>query len=231
MQATEKKPTNQKQVFSPPPISINFYTERSEDRSKVEEFLRNGFKKSFNANTQSFMPLIMETKDNNNRTSACFGIRNIQDSPAFLEHYLEKPIEQCISEVAKQPISRENVVELGSIIGSGKGAGGWLIIAAAAWLQGAGYEWGALTATNDLKKAFSKQGVSLLELADANQTRLPVNEIANWGSYYENEPVVYAIHISTLYEQFSNHPLVMQSMGGLMAYCYNLGQQGIFNGK
>lgn len=210
------------------PANVTFYPLNSFGRDKIENFLREGFKKSFTAKTRSFMPLIMETSDNKNITTACFGIRRLEEENAFLECYLDRPVEQCINDKLCLNVDRKKIIELGSIVSSEPGAGGWLIIAATAWLKGAGYEWGVLTATNDLKKSVRKLGIELIDLAQARPDALTPEELKDWGTYYDFEPVVYATDINAAYAKVTDSPLIMKLMGGIVAYCYSLGQQRFF---
>ena len=213
------------------PVNVAFHRPSSEGRNRVETFLKQGFYDSFQVTPTSYMPLIMETTDLNSRTTACFGIRDISESTAFLEYYLSASVEQAIAEQIGAPVDRKSIIELGSIISRTKGAGGWLIIAATAWLRGARYQWGVLTATDDLKGALAKQGVELYKLADAKLEHLPEAERNNWGSYYDHDPVVYAAPVQHTYKQFVSNPMILKTMGGLMTYCHTLGQQGIFHGR
>ncbi len=213
------------------PVNVAFHRPSSEGRARVEAFLKQGFYDSFHVVPGSYMPLIMETTDLNSRTTACFGLRDISETPAFLEHYLTLPVERAIAEHVGAVIDRKSVIELGSIISRTKGAGGWLIIAATAWLRGAGYQWGVLTATDDLKGALAKQGVKLYKLADAKLEDLPEAEQRNWGTYYDHGPTVYAAPVQQTYKQFVSNPMILKTMGGLITYCHTLGQQGIFHGR
>jgi hypothetical protein len=211
-----------------PPANVTFYKSNAEGRGRVEAFLRDGFEKKFSAKTNSFMPLIMETSDNENNITACVGIRRLEDDLAFLECYLDTSIESFLEKKFGKSVERNKVIELGSIISNEPGAGGWLIIAMAAWLKGAGYEWAVLTATDDLKKAIGKLGIELIDLVPAKPTALSVEEQAMWGSYYDYDPVVYATNVNDGYQKVTSNPMIMKLMGGIISYCYSLGQQRFF---
>lgn len=214
--------------ISRPPANITFYKENAEGRSRAETFLRDGFKKSFSAETKSFMPLILEISDNNNKITACVGIRKIAKEAAFLETYLDEPVETYIKELAGKDVRRSKIIELGSIISAEPGSAGWLIIAGAAWLKGAGYEWATLTATDKLKRAMKKQGIDLIPMAPASAEALPLDEQGDWGTYYDHNPEVYAGNVNDAYETITKNPLIMHLMGGVISYCHSMGQQKFF---
>jgi len=211
-----------------PPANVTFYKSNAEGRKRVEEYLSAGFEKSFSAKTQSFMPLIFEASDNVNNITACVGIRRLEQEKAFLECYLDDSIENFLENKFKEKIERKKIIELGSIVSSEPGSGGWLIIAMSAWLKGAGYDWAVMTATDDLKKAIGKLGIELIDLVQANPNVLSVEEQQDWGSYYENDPVVYVADVNKAYARVTDSPDIMKLMGGIVSYCYSLGQQRFF---
>ncbi len=211
-----------------PPANVTFYKSNAEGRDRIERYLSTGFEKSFSAKISRFMPLILETSDNENSITSCVGIRRLENELAFLECYLDSSIEKCLENKFNEIIERNKIIELGSIISSEPGAGGWLIIAMAAWLKGAGYEWAVMTATDDLKKAIGKLGIELIDLAPAKLTALSVEEQDKWGSYYDYNPVVYATNVDDAYLKVTSNPVIMKLMGGIISYCYSLGQQRFF---
>lgn len=227
IEAVKDASFKRKQCLSPP-ANVTFYKPHAEGRNRVEEFLSSGFEKIFSAKTKSYMPLILETSDDVNNTTACVGIRRLEEESAFLECYLEGEIEDCLSNKLNKKIERNKVIEIGSIVSKEFGAGGWLIIAATAWLKGSGYDWAALTATDDLKKAIGKLGIELIDLVEAKPEALSVEERSNWGSYYEHNPVVYVADINEAYSQVTGDPKIMKLMGGIISYCFSLGQQRFF---
>lgn len=227
IEEVKEKTVGRREALSPPE-NVTFYKTNAKGRGRVEAFLSSGFKKAFSAKTSNFMPLILETSDNKNNITACVGIRRLEDELAFLECYLDTSIEIFLEHKFNEIIERNKIIELGSIVSSEPGAGGWLIIAMAAWLKGAGYEWAVLTATNDLKKAIGKLGIELIDLVPAKSTALSVEELAKWGSYYDHDPVVYATNVNEAYSKVSSNPVIMKLMGGIISYCYSLGQQRFF---
>ena len=58
--------------------------------------------------------------------------------------------------------------------------------------MGAGFTHVVFTSVPQLRNAFTRMGLPLTRLADAQHTCLPAEQQAEWGSYYDCKPAVYA---------------------------------------
>jgi hypothetical protein len=87
---------------------------------------------------------------------------------------------------------RSGIVEIGNLAPASAGQARWLICTLSAFLIGAGFTHVVFTSVPKLRNAFSRMGLPLAWIADADQQRLPLQERSEWGSYYDCRPAVYA---------------------------------------
>jgi hypothetical protein len=118
----------------------------------------------------------------------------------FLEHYLDHPIEVTLQNRLRQPVRREEVIEVGNLSALYPGAARWLIVALTVMLYDEGYRWVVFTGTKALHNGFHRLGLRPVELGAATLMHLPAEERADWGSYYDHSPKVLAGSIAYGYQ-------------------------------
>jgi hypothetical protein len=168
----------------------------AEYRQAAERFVSTCFKQHYGADIRHFMPLLMSLSDQHDEVKAVLGFRYADQDPLFLEHYLERPIEQLLAAKLKIPVDRSRLVEVGNLAVTTAGGGRWLITALTAYLSSTGSEWALFTIGPVLANAFCRMGLELIDIAEARQESLPVDEQPHWGSYYAQKPRVMAGNIA-----------------------------------
>ena len=159
-------------------------------RQEAEDFVRAIFARRYGAQVSAFAPnLTLFEQDA--RVIATTGWRPAGDSRLFLERYLDQPIEQAMAQLARLPVRRERIVEVGNLAAEKPGSSVHVILTLATHFDRLGYEWVVFTATRELISIFTRLGLPLLALAPADPARLG-DEAAAWGSYYDTQPVVVA---------------------------------------
>lgn len=164
-------------------------------RQEAETFIKCIFADRYNAQITSFTPNLVVLEQRGCIVAAA-GWRSAQETPLFLEHYLDRPIEQAMAHLAPTPIGRQHIVEVGHLAAQRPGSSIYLFRALASYLHAEGFEWVASTATQELLGLFSKMGFPPLALAAANPERLN-GQAHNWGSYYDTQPIVAVGKIKT----------------------------------
>jgi len=89
-------------------------------------------------------------------------------------------------------VDRRAIVEVGHFSGAFPGAVRVMIGLLTERLHREGFEWVVFTGTTALRNAFSRMGLSPIDVQAASIDRLPLDERAAWGSYYEHAPRVLA---------------------------------------
>jgi hypothetical protein len=140
-----------------------------------------------------------------------------------LEQYLDRPVEQLLAAKICSPVVRDGIVEVGNLAVSGAGGGRWLITALTAYLYASHEKWVVFTAGPVLCNAFSRLGLELVELGDASPSQLKSEELAAWGSYYDQMPKVMAGLVEPGYQILQNR---LQGQSALGQLWFHAGQVG-----
>lgn len=178
-------------------------------RAGVESFIHDCFADIHGAHVSHFMPRLLSLHASRGEIVAAFGLREARSSRLFLETYLNRPIEAVLQARLGQPVQRDEIMEVGNLSARYPGAARWLSVAVTAMLHESGYRWVVFTGTTALRNGFQRLGLRPIELAAASVERLPPNERADWGRYYESNPVVMAGDVANGYHALlSQHELL-----------------------
>lgn len=163
------------------------------DRAEVESFIADIFYHAYQAKIKYFMPKLIALRDEHHHLMAAFGMREAKHSSLFLEQYLDEPIEKVISNHLDQTIYRHDITEIGNLAVINPRNAGILIAHVIKHSIDAGVQWCVATAHHTLQNGLIKGGVDVFPLQTVDQIRLPAEELANWGSYYEHRPQIVAV--------------------------------------
>ncbi len=160
------------------------------EREEAIRFVSETFKNAYDADIQIFMPNMMRVRNKQLQYKSVMGYRDASKECLYLEHYLDDPIEQSISRYLGYSVKRSEIVEVGNLADASPGDARMAIIGATSYFYNAGYRWVVFTGVRRLRNAFFRLGLSPKELMEADQRRLPENDIKQWGNYYSGDPVV-----------------------------------------
>jgi len=190
------------------PTLVHIEGPHAVERAEAETFVRKAFDVAYGARIGHFLPNLMALRNDSGRLLAVLGLRETGSEPLFLEQYLDRPVEQALSAPAACPVDRDSLVEVGNFAVGAAGGGRWLITALTAYLYAAGHSWTVFTCGTELRNAFRRLGIELLDLGVADPNRLDAHARAAWGSYYDQKPRVMAANVahshqilSTLFEK------------------------------
>jgi len=175
------------------PFSVHFSQRDATDRAEVEQFIGDVFRKVYGAKIRRFKPCLMSLRDHDNRLVAACGFRSAALEPLFLENYLDQPIEAMLAERTGLPVKRGDIVEVGNLSVTEPGMARYLIAAIVNQLHATSKQWAVFTAVPMVRNAFIKMGLNPVMLGDADKSRLPAEEQAEWGSYYAQKPQIMAV--------------------------------------
>jgi len=163
-------------------------------RPALQAYIAQIYRRRYGASIERFAQQLVGLRDARRRWCAGLGYTPAAAGALFVEHYLDRPIEQEIAARLGICVRRAQVVEVGNLAASGPGDARRLIVAMTALLHGLGYTWVAFTATRALLNSFLRLGIAPIALAAADPRRLPDGG-ALWGSYYRHEPRVMTANI------------------------------------
>ncbi|PLY01023.1 MAG: hypothetical protein C0622_07800 [Desulfuromonas sp.] len=156
-----------------------------QERPRVERFIQEIFRKSYNAEISVDYPCLMSLRNADGEILAALGFRYAGGGPLFLERYTEKPLEQILN------CPRSEIVEIGNLASSGQGSLNLLFAALASYLLNKNILYAAITGTDFLHRHFARMGFAPRRICDAAISAVQ-GEGQNWGSYYDTQPRVLA---------------------------------------
>lgn len=168
------------------------------NRATAETFISQRFAESYGSRIEAFMPRLFSVRNREGEICGAFGLRSASRK-LFLEQYLDTPIEHVIASHAGSRIERRVIVEVGHFSGAFPGAVRAMIGLLTERLHQEGYEWVVFTGTAGLRNAFCRLGLFPLDIQAATADRIPAEERAAWGSYYDHAPRVLAGNVEAGY--------------------------------
>lgn len=159
------------------------------DRSALEGFVAGCFLRNHGARPSQFCDTLMGWRAGSAGWRGAVGYSPLARRAAFLEQYLDQPVEQVLAARLGRPLSRDAVVEAGNLAAEDAGGARVLISGLTRHLHACGYTWVVLTGTRALLNAFARLGIPMDVLAPADPARLPDGG-RSWGTYYDTLPQV-----------------------------------------
>lgn len=200
------------EIIPYPTEAILRFVEREDpDRQRLEQHIHACYAHVYEADINHFLPTLISVERSDGSVLCAMGVRPAAREPLFLEQYLDHPIEQVLGECIGSVVDRSALVELGNLAAGSPGAARILIVALSAYLRGAGFEWVVFTAVPAVRNTFVRMNLHLIELAMADGARLGP-DLARWGNYYAQRPVVVACNVPRGYAQLHHAMQTEQSI-------------------
>lgn len=160
------------------------------ERQRVEDFIKEIYKKSYGADITVDYPVLMSVRNADNDILAALGFRYADQHSLFLECYTQQPIENILN------CPRHEIVEIGNLASAGKGASAFLFAALASYLNNKGIRYAAITGTDFLHRHFERVGLNPRKICNADINAVHQDQ-QNWGSYYDTQPRVLVGSVKT----------------------------------
>ena len=178
-----------------PSCSVSMVKSIDTERPNIQQFITRNFYKAYQAQVDHFADLLIGCKsDEDHQWMATFVMSKLADKNAYLEQYLDQPIEHYIAFMTDKKVERSQIYELGNLAADYPGATRRLIKKMTSMIYNQGGRWVVFTANNLVLNAFHKLGLNPQVISRADPNRLP-NHGINWGHYYETSPQVMFIEV------------------------------------
>lgn len=159
-------------------------------RLSTEAFIRSTYVRCHGAVIHAFPDTLAALLDDTGAPVCAAGVR-FGLTECFSEQYLELPIEVALREATGMSIARDHVLEVTTLAGSQRAHPFRLVDEIINTGRSVGIRWGIFTATDKLRGALKRRGITLVELMPARRDRIAAAD--RWGRYYETDPWVCAV--------------------------------------
>ena len=164
-------------------------------RAELERYVQAAFLAKHAAHVRSFMPTLLAFRDRGGALGGVAGIRGGDEGRLYLEQYLDRPVEQALSNALAARgvgrVERRQIAEVGNLAGASCRSAVRMVAQIPAYLLSRRYAWIVFTATSALRGILARFDAPLVELARADGLRVAGTH-DEWGRYYETDPRVYA---------------------------------------
>ncbi|SBS26989.1 Thermostable hemolysin [Marinomonas aquimarina] len=175
-----------------PQQAFEFVTaaQNAASRDELEAFIKAGFAKCYDANLQTFLPLLLGIKTKQLR--AAVGVRRA-DVPLFIEQYLPDSITQVLAKIGIFA-SRHQIAEMGNLYSQSARFTLPLIMTVVMGLYLTDVRHLVFSGTAKVRELLTALGFPMRYLAPASVDCIAQGR-AEWGHYYDNEPEVLVLDI------------------------------------
>jgi len=173
-------------------LEVGLHRRGGSRRCQAESYISEQFHSVHAARVTHFLPTLLSVGDGNGFCSAA-GLALASEGQLFSEVYLEGPAQRVISAMRGEPVSRDDIVEIGNLVSTCSGSSLFLFVILAELIARLGYRYAMFTATPEVERLLARLGFRAEPLVVADSNRLP-DKGAQWGHYYERRPrVVYGV--------------------------------------
>lgn len=159
-------------------------------RAEAEALIAKVYAHEYGANIVAFSDLLIALPDVHGTLRAAAGLRI--GGNFFSEIYLERPIEQVLSDHWHPPATRDEIAEVTTLAAVHPNASHALFSGIVGYLKALNVRFAFFTVTERLHRMLIRTGIPAEELALASADK--VHNADDWGLYYATNPKVVAIH-------------------------------------
>jgi len=159
-------------------------------RAEAEALIAQVYAHEFGAKITTFAKLLIALQDENGTIVAAAGLRMAGDF--FSEVYLDRPIENVLSDHWQPPATRDEIAEVTTLAARRPNASHALFSAIIGFMRSQDIRFAFFTVTERLHHMLKRTGIPAEELARATPDR--IDNADDWGHYYATSPRVVAIH-------------------------------------
>jgi len=159
-------------------------------REEAEALIAGVYAREYGAQIVSFSDLIIALPDTNGVLRAAAGLRI--GGNFFSEVYLDRPIEDVLSDHWVPPATRTEIAEVTTLAAIHPNASYALFSGIVGYLNAHNVRFAFFTVTERLHRLLIRAGIPAEKLADAKAGAL--HNAEEWGLYYATNPTVVAIH-------------------------------------
>ena len=175
-------------------LTVHDVCSREPERQQVEEYISLKYREMHKATLSHFSSTLF-VGTANQQTQVAIGIEQLQSHQAFLEQYLEQPIEQTLKKITQQDVARNKIVEIGNLASQNMEYAKMIVAFLVFYLTLEEVEWAVCTGTIAVRYVLQQMGLHFQVLEKADPDVLGEAK-KQWGNYYQQKPLVLAINVA-----------------------------------
>jgi hypothetical protein len=160
-------------------------------RARVEDEIRTTYWERFQARLARLPRTLVASVSTSGIIECAAGVR-FSEHDFFSECYLDLPVEIALQHRFGLPVQRRRIIEVCNLAGRKPGRSQSFIASFIEFAESDEFDWVIFTATKSLRALLERSGLRMTQLARAERFR--VANPSDWGSYYEHDPRVMAVH-------------------------------------
>lgn len=164
------------------------------ERHALESFIRDKYRKVHQASVSTFSSTLFAGYVGT-EMQVVIGLEHLNKTQAFLEQYLDEPIERILGKLSATEVSRDKMVEIGNLAAVDMGKAKLMVAFLVFHLAQQQIGWAVCTGTTAVRYVLQQMGLHFQVLEKANPEVLGEAQRL-WGSYYQQKPYVLAIDVA-----------------------------------
>lgn len=170
--------------------------QRSEipERNILENFIREKYRQVHQASVCEFSSTLFAGYAGA-EMQVVIGMEHLSAVDAFLERYLDAPIEQILTQLSNVPVQRSQIVEIGNLAALDMEKAKLMVAFLVFHLSQKNIDWAVCTGTAAVRYVLQKMGLQFHVIEKADPEVLGKAKL-QWGSYYQQKPYVLAIDVA-----------------------------------
>jgi hypothetical protein len=160
-------------------------------RARVEDEIRTTYWERFQARLARLPRTLVASVSTSGIIECAAGVR-FSEHDFFSECYLDLPVEIALQHRFGRPVQRSRIIEVCNLAGRKPGRSQSFIASFIEFAESDEFDWVIFTATKSLRALLERSGLRMTQLGRAERFR--VANPSDWGSYYEHDPRVMAVH-------------------------------------
>ncbi|MFV5502291.1 thermostable hemolysin [Acinetobacter sp. 226] len=164
------------------------------ERRALENFIQEKYQQVHQATISTFSSTLFAGYDGA-EMQVVIGMEHLHQTNAFLEQYLDEPIENILGKLSQTEISRNKIVEIGNLAAVDINQAKLIVAFLVFHLSQQCIEWAVCTGTTAVRYVLQQMGLRFHVLEKADPQVLGEAQRL-WGSYYQQKPYVLAIDVA-----------------------------------
>lgn len=167
---------------------------RTLERMRAESFISDKYKEIHNASLSEFFSTLFAGYTENGMQVA-IGMETLSGKDAFLEQYLETPVQVSLEKFTQSKVSRDKLVEIGNLASLNMENAKLMVAFLVFHLSRQKVEWAVCTGTVAVRYVLQQMMLHFHVIDKADPNALGAAQ-KQWGNYYQQKPLVLAINVA-----------------------------------